>query len=89
MAALAHPTADDQGSLERLVPKFFKFASVADGDTFSCPMADVKIAVFCPNHSDVVTNAVGIGASTAGITELTFQVGATAPGTLIVWGTGA
>ena len=88
MSALAHPLTDSHGSLERLVGKFFTFASVADGDTFACPMADVKIALWCPNHSDVVTNAVGIGASTAGVTALTFQVGATAGGTLIVWGTG-
>lgn len=88
MPAQDHPLLDNSGSTERLVKKFFIFTSVADADTFACPMADVKYAAFFPNGNAPVSTSVEIGVSSGGVTPLTFQLSATTGGTLEVTGTG-
>lgn len=90
MAALTAPTAasDNSGSTARLVQKFFYFSSVADNDTFACPMANVKIAQFIPSGATPAKTSVEIGASSSGVTSLTINTDATVAGWLLVWGTG-
>ena len=51
MPVQAHPTGDDWGSTERSVIKWFKFASVADNDTFEIPMTHPIAAWFAANGS--------------------------------------
>ena len=88
MAALAHPLTDSHGSLGRLAAKFFTFASVADGVGHDVAVIGAPERDLYVSHRTGERIAVGIGASTSGVTALTFEVGATAGGTLIVWGTG-
>lgn len=90
MAVQAHPTNDDWGSIGRSVIKWFKFASVADNDTFECPMSHPIAAWFAPNGSTPITTSVEIDANDIGNREvtLTFQLGATSGGTLFVLGSG-
>jgi hypothetical protein len=90
MAVQAHPTNDDWGSVERSVIKWFKFASVADNDTFEIPMSHPIAAWFAPNGSTPITTSVEIDTGDYGSNTVTatFQLGATSGGTLFVLGSG-
>jgi hypothetical protein len=87
MAVQEHPTADNTFTIPG-VGKLYVFASVADGDTFSCPMAHPRAAVFMPSGSSPITTSVEIGALGSSSVTLTFQLGATSAGALLVIGTG-
>lgn len=87
MAVQAHPTADNTFTIPGL-GKFYLFASVADGDTFVCPMAHPRAAFFMANQSSPVYSAVEIGALGGSSVTLTFQMSTTSGGGLLVIGTG-
>lgn len=90
MAVQDHPLTDDWGSTERSVIHWYKFASVADNDTFEIPMSHPIAAWFAANGSTPVTTSVEIDTGDYGAATVTatFQLGATTGGTLFVLGSG-
>lgn len=88
MAALAHPTADNTFTIPGVGKVFVFTDAVDDGDTFACPMAHPRAAIFAPSGSTPITTSVEIGALGSSTVELTLQLGASSTGALIVLGTG-